>query len=93
MSTMLFAYIHLSKIVFAVLYFAAVPWVILDEGPALGIHGCLQLGFILLAIVLSLWRYSKLSAFERFQNSAIAYLAATLISNILAVMLIPHLLH
>ncbi len=89
------AYFNLSKPLFAIFGFLAIPWAVFYAKPSIGLPGLLQLGFILLVIGVRLWRFrsKKPSLSMRFQIVLITYLQATLISNVIAFALIPDRLH
>jgi hypothetical protein len=86
---------NLLKPLFTLFGFLAIPCAVYYASPSIGLPGLLQLGFILLAVGVRLWRFRsmKLSLSMRFQVALITYLQATLISNVIAFALIPDLLH
>ena len=89
------AYFNLSKPLFTIFGFLAIPWAVFYANPGIGIPGVLQLGFILLVIGVRLWRLRsiKLPLSMRFQIVLINYLQATLISNVITFALIRDRLH
>lgn len=94
MSLLTLSSINFSKPLFKMFGFMVVPWTLFNRGPGIGIPGFLQLGFILLMIAAGLWRFRSVKApiSMRAQLVLLAYLAATLISNVVALFFIPHLL-
>jgi hypothetical protein len=78
---------------FVVLVFCAVPLTILGEDPGFGVAPMIQCGLVFMTVAGSLWLGRRQSFATRIWRSAVAYLIATSISNLCALLLSPHLLH
>ena len=80
-------------LVIVVLLLCIVPLAVGSENPELTPSGCVQLVVIVATMIGALVVFRKRSGINQVLTVCAAYAVATLISNLVAMALIPHLMH
>ncbi len=80
-------------ILFVLLLFCLIPLAVFSENPGLTPGGCTQLIAIAVAITCALLWIRPKTALSRLGTALVTYMVATCLSNLVAMALIPHLLH
>lgn len=79
--------------IFVVMVYCSVPLTVLGEDPGFGVGPMIQCGFVFLTLAASLWLGRRQQFTAKVWRSVVVYLIAVSISNLCALLLIPHLLH
>ncbi len=79
--------------VIVILLFCIVPLAVFSENPGLTPSGCVQLVAIVATMIGALVMFRKKRGIGRILAVCASYAVATLISNLVAMALIPHLMH
>lgn len=80
-------------ILFVLLLFCLIPLAVFSENPGLTPSGCAQLIAIAVTVVCALLWFRRKTTLSRLGIAFVAYMVATCLSNLVAMALIPHLLH
>ena len=80
-------------ILFVLLLFCLIPLAVFNENPGLTPTGCLQIVVIAATVIGALLWFPEKKILGRLVIAFVAYMVATCLSNLAAMMLIPDLLH